>query len=96
MKAVPTVCLALLQHLEATQQRLKHLRLICVGGSACPPSTIQARSLSSLSARGVSVQGAIVRHPSRSHTAEAMFPVDTYQNVSVCVTSMSMAFGNML
>ncbi|KAK9835417.1 hypothetical protein WJX81_008061 [Elliptochloris bilobata] len=39
--AVPTVCLALLQHLEATRQRLTHLRLVCVGGSACPPSTIQ-------------------------------------------------------
>ena len=62
MKAVPTVCLALLQHLEATQQRLKHLRLICVGGSACPPSTIQARSLSSPYVRGV--YGVVVRRPS--------------------------------
>ena len=65
MKAVPTVCLALLQHLEATQQRLKHLRLICVGGSACPPSTIQARSLSSLYVRGV--YGVVVRRPSCNH-----------------------------
>ena len=40
---MPTVCLALLQHLEATELRLTHLRLIVVGGSACPPSTIQAR-----------------------------------------------------
>ena len=62
MKAVPTVCLALLQHLEATQQRLKHLRLICVGGSACPPSTIQARSLSGPCVRGV--DGVVVRRPS--------------------------------
>ena len=39
------MCLGLLQHLEATGQRLTHLRMVCVGGSACPPSMIQARAL---------------------------------------------------
>ena len=43
-QAVPTVCLGLLQHLEAMDTRLTHLRMVCVGGSACPPSMIQARA----------------------------------------------------
>jgi fatty-acyl-CoA synthase len=34
--AVPTVWLALLQHLEATGAELPHLRRVVIGGSACP------------------------------------------------------------
>ncbi len=40
-QAVPTVCLGLLQHLEATRQRLTYLRMVCIGGAACPPSLMQ-------------------------------------------------------
>ena len=34
--AVPTVWLALLQHLEATGSKLPHLKKVVIGGSACP------------------------------------------------------------
>src|SRR5213082_4313959 len=34
--AVPTVWLMLLQHLEATESKLPHLRKVVIGGSACP------------------------------------------------------------
>ncbi|MET7246359.1 long-chain-fatty-acid--CoA ligase [Methylobacterium sp. EM32] len=34
--AVPTVWLGLLQHLDATGQRLTHLKRVVIGGSACP------------------------------------------------------------
>jgi fatty-acyl-CoA synthase len=34
--AVPTVWLGLLQHLDATGQRLNHLKRVVIGGSACP------------------------------------------------------------
>ena len=34
--AVPTVWLMLLQHLEATGSKLRHLRKVVIGGSACP------------------------------------------------------------
>ena len=34
--AVPTVCLGLLDHMEQQQLRLSSLRLLVVGGAACP------------------------------------------------------------
>jgi fatty-acyl-CoA synthase len=34
--AVPTVWLMLLQHLEATGEKLPHLKKVVIGGSACP------------------------------------------------------------
>jgi fatty-acyl-CoA synthase len=34
--AVPTVWLGLLQHLDATGERLSHLKRVVIGGSACP------------------------------------------------------------
>jgi len=34
--AVPTVWLMLLEHLEATEQKLPHLKKVVIGGSACP------------------------------------------------------------
>ena len=34
--AVPTVWLMLLQHLEANNCKLPHLRKVVIGGSACP------------------------------------------------------------
>ncbi len=38
--AVPTVWLALLQHLEKTGGKLTHLRRVVIGGSACPRAMI--------------------------------------------------------
>ena len=38
---VPTVWLALLNHLEATQQRFSSLKRTLIGGSACPPAMIR-------------------------------------------------------
>ncbi len=40
--AVPTVWLALLQYLEQTGKDLPHLSQVVIGGSACPPSMIEA------------------------------------------------------
>jgi acyl-CoA synthetase (AMP-forming)/AMP-acid ligase II len=40
--AVPTVWLALLQHLEATQGRLTSLQRVVIGGSACPRAMTEA------------------------------------------------------
>jgi fatty-acyl-CoA synthase len=40
--AVPTVWLALLQHLEATGGKLPHLARVVIGGAACPPAVIEA------------------------------------------------------
>jgi fatty-acyl-CoA synthase len=39
--AVPTVWLMLLQHLEANNLRLPHLRKVVIGGSACPRAMTQ-------------------------------------------------------
>jgi fatty-acyl-CoA synthase len=39
--AVPTVWLALLQHLEATGGKLPHLKRVVIGGSACPRAMIK-------------------------------------------------------
>ena len=39
--AVPTVWLALLQHLDATQGRLTTLKRVMIGGSACPEAIIR-------------------------------------------------------
>ena len=39
--AVPTVWLALLQHLEQTGKTLPHLKRVMIGGSACPRSVIE-------------------------------------------------------
>jgi fatty-acyl-CoA synthase len=39
--AVPTVWLALLQHLEATGKTLPHLKRVLIGGSACPRAIIE-------------------------------------------------------
>ena len=39
--AVPTIWFALLQHMEATGQRLSHLKRVAIGGSACPPAVIE-------------------------------------------------------
>jgi len=39
--AVPTVWLALLQHLEANNLKLPHLDKVVIGGSACPPAITQ-------------------------------------------------------
>ena len=40
--AVPTVWLALLQHLEASGGKLEHLRRVVIGGAACPRSIVKA------------------------------------------------------
>jgi acyl-CoA synthetase (AMP-forming)/AMP-acid ligase II len=40
--AVPTVWLALLQHLEATQGKLTSLQRVVIGGSACPRAMTEA------------------------------------------------------
>jgi fatty-acyl-CoA synthase len=40
--AVPTVWLALLQHLEASDQRLDDLDRVVIGGAACPRAIIKA------------------------------------------------------
>ncbi len=40
--AVPTVWLMLLQYLESTGKKLPHLNRVVIGGSACPPSMIEA------------------------------------------------------
>jgi fatty-acyl-CoA synthase len=40
--AVPTVWLALFQHLEKTGKTLPHLKRVLIGGSACPRSMIEA------------------------------------------------------
>jgi fatty-acyl-CoA synthase len=39
--AVPTVWLMLLQHLEAHDLALSHLRKVVIGGAACPPAVIE-------------------------------------------------------
>jgi fatty-acyl-CoA synthase len=39
--AVPTVWMALLQHLEATHAKLPHLERVIIGGSACPRAMVQ-------------------------------------------------------
>jgi fatty-acyl-CoA synthase len=39
--AVPTVWLALLQHLEANNLKLPYLERVVIGGSACPPAITQ-------------------------------------------------------
>jgi fatty-acyl-CoA synthase len=39
--AVPTVWLMLLQHLEATGEKLPHLKKVVIGGSACPRAITQ-------------------------------------------------------
>ncbi|HEY2532615.1 MAG TPA: long-chain-fatty-acid--CoA ligase [Xanthobacteraceae bacterium] len=39
---VPTIWLALLQHLEKTGGKLPHLRQVVIGGSACPRAMIRA------------------------------------------------------
>ena len=39
---VPTVWLALLQHLRASGERLHSVRRLAIGGSACPPALIEA------------------------------------------------------
>jgi fatty-acyl-CoA synthase len=39
---VPTVWLALLQHLETTGGKLPHLKRVVIGGAACPPAVIEA------------------------------------------------------
>jgi fatty-acyl-CoA synthase len=39
---VPTIWLALLQHLEKTGGKLPHLRSVVIGGSACPRAMIRA------------------------------------------------------
>ena len=38
--AVPTIWFALLQHMEANNLRLTHLKRVGIGGSACPPAVI--------------------------------------------------------
>lgn len=43
--AVPTVWLALLQHLEATGSKLPYLHRVLIGGAACPPMMIRAFEL---------------------------------------------------
>ena len=40
--AVPTVWLALLQHLQASGGKLEHLRRVVIGGAACPRSIVKA------------------------------------------------------
>ena len=40
--AVPTVFLGLLQYLRDTKQRLTHLKVITIGGAACPGLLMQA------------------------------------------------------
>jgi fatty-acyl-CoA synthase len=40
--AVPTVWLALLQHLDANDGRLPHLKRVVIGGSACPRAVTKA------------------------------------------------------
>ena len=40
--AVPTVWLALLQHLEASGGKLEHLRRVVIGGAPCPRSIVKA------------------------------------------------------
>jgi acyl-CoA synthetase (AMP-forming)/AMP-acid ligase II len=39
--AVPTIWFALLQHMEANNLRLSHLKRVGIGGSACPPAVIE-------------------------------------------------------
>jgi len=57
-QAVPTVCLGLLQHLEATRQRLTHLRMVCIGGAACPPSLMQVRPVPPALSHALVLRGA--------------------------------------
>ncbi|KAK3272248.1 hypothetical protein CYMTET_19444 [Cymbomonas tetramitiformis] len=40
--AVPTVWLALLQHLKETKSKLTTLNRVVIGGSACPPAVLEA------------------------------------------------------
>lgn len=40
--AVPTVFMGLLQYLRDTKQRLTHLKVITIGGAACPGLLLQA------------------------------------------------------
>jgi fatty-acyl-CoA synthase len=40
--AVPTIWLALLQHLETSGGGLPHLKRVVIGGAACPPAVIEA------------------------------------------------------
>ena len=52
--AVPTVWLMLLQHLEANNLKLPHLKKVVIGGSACPRAMIaeiRGRTTTSRSAR---------------------------------------------